>query len=68
MRNVGHEDGAIPQSEIKARALDAVVYREYLDSAYLLPKPDKLIMADNQRADLREPRPGTVIYATPTSV
>lgn len=46
MRNEGHEDGFIPQSEIDARALDAIVYREYLDSAYLIPKPDKLILAD----------------------
>ena len=65
MRNVGHEDGAIPQSEIKARALDAVVYREYLDSAYLLPKPDKLIMADINEPIYENRVPGTVIYAHP---
>jgi hypothetical protein len=46
MRNEGHENALIPQSEIDARRLDAVVYREYLDSGYLIPKPDKLILAD----------------------
>ena len=31
MRNSGHEDGAIPLSEVDARRLDALIYREYLD-------------------------------------
>lgn len=65
MRNAGHENGLIPQSEIKARALDAVVYREYLDSAYLIPKPDKLILADINEPLYENRVPGTVIYAHP---
>jgi len=65
MRNKGHEDGKIPQSEIDARALDAVVYREYLDSAYLVPKPDKLILADVNEPLYEHRVPGTVIYARP---
>jgi hypothetical protein len=65
MRNVGHEDGVIPRSEITARSLDAVVYREYLDSAYLLPKPDKLIMADINEPLYENRVPGTVIYTHP---
>ena len=65
MRNVGHEDGTIPKSEISARSLDAVVYREYLDSAYLLPKPDKLIAADINEPLYENRVPGTVIYTHP---
>jgi hypothetical protein len=65
MRNQGHENGLIPQAEIDARALDAIVYREYLDSAYLIPKPDKLIRADINEPLYEERVPGTVIYARP---
>src|SRR5436190_5565122 len=65
MRNKGHENGFIPQPEIDARALDAIVYREYLDSAYLIPKPDKLIRADINEPLYEERVPGPVIYAHP---
>lgn len=65
MRNEGHENAFIPQSEIDARALDAVVYREYLDSAYLIPKPDKLILADINEPIFNHRVPGTVIYTRP---
>lgn len=65
MRNKGHEDGSIPQSEIAARALDAVIYREYLDSAYIIPKPDKLIAADINEPLYENRVPGTVIYTHP---
>lgn len=65
MRNEGHENALIPQSEIDARALNAVVYREYLDSAYLIPKPDKLILADINEPVLLHRVPGTVIYTYP---
>lgn len=65
MRNVGHENGFIPEAEIEARAVDAVVYREYLDSAYLLPKTDKLILADINEPLYNKRVPGTVIYTRP---
>ena len=65
MRNVGHENGFIPQSEIDARRLDAIVYREYLDSAYLIPKPDRLILADINEPLYEDRVPGTVIYVRP---
>ena len=65
MRNVGHENGFIPEAEIEARAVAAVVYREYLDSAYLLPKPDKLILADINEPLYLDRVPGTVIYTRP---
>ena len=65
MRNEGHENALIPQSEIDARALNAVIYREYLDSAYLIPKPDKLILADVNEPVYNHRVPGTVIYTRP---
>ena len=65
MRNMGHEDGTIPQDEVAARRLSALIYREYLDAHYLFPKPDKLVAADvNEPAFIRRV-PGTVIYARP---
>ena len=65
MRNKGHEDGSISQSEINARAVDAVIYREYLDSAYIIPKTDKLIAADINEPLYENRVPGTVIYVHP---
>ena len=65
MRGHGHENGLIPQAEIDARALSAVVYREYLDSGYLIPKPDKLIAADINEPAFSHRVPGTVIYTRP---
>ena len=65
MRNDGHEDGTIPPDEIAARRLTALVYREYLDSQYLIPKPDKLVAADINEPAFMHRVPGTVIYAKP---
>jgi FtsP/CotA-like multicopper oxidase with cupredoxin domain len=65
MRNMGHENGTIPGDEVDARRLTALVYREYLDSQYLLPKPDKLVAADINEPAFPRRVPGTVIYATP---
>lgn len=65
MRNHGHENALIPQAEIDARTLTAVVYREYLDSGYLVPKPDKLIAADINEPAYSHRVPGTVIYTRP---
>jgi hypothetical protein len=53
MRGDNHEDGTIPADEVDARRLTAVIYREYLDPGYLIPKPDKLVVADiNEPASL----------------
>lgn len=65
MRGDGHENGLIPPAEINARSLTAVVYREYLDSGYLIPKPDKLIAADVNEPVYARRVPGTVIYTRP---
>jgi plastocyanin len=65
MRGHGHENGLIPEVEINARSLTAVVYREYLDSGYLIPKPDKLIAADVNEPAYTHRVPGTVIYTRP---
>src|SRR6266853_5185201 len=65
MRNPGHEDATIPADEVAARRLTALIYREYLDPQYLVPKPDKLIAADINEPAFPRRVPGTVIYAKP---
>jgi plastocyanin len=65
MRNPGHEDATIPMSEVDARRLNALIYREYLDPGYLIPKPDKLVLADVNEPVYAHRVPGTVIYARP---
>jgi FtsP/CotA-like multicopper oxidase with cupredoxin domain len=65
MRTIGHESGTIPLSEANARRLTALVYREYLDANYLIPKPDKLVAADVNEPSFSHRVPGTVIYARP---
>jgi plastocyanin len=65
MRNPGHEDATIPADEVNARRLTALIYREYLDAGYLVPKPDKLIVADINEPAFNRRVPGTVIYASP---
>src|SRR5262249_27942340 len=64
-RNAGHEDGTIPLSETYARRMTALIYREYLDAGYLIPKPDPLIAADVNEPPYARRVPGTVIYAQP---
>lgn len=65
MRNMGHEDGTIPADEIAARRLTALIYREYLDPQYVIPKADKLAAADINEPAFTKRVPGTVIYARP---
>ncbi len=65
MRNMGHEDGTIPLDEVNARRLTALIYREYLDPQYLVPKPDKLVAADINEPAFTRRVPGAVIYARP---
>lgn len=55
----------IPASEVAARAVPALIYREYLDSAYHIPKPDKIVAADINEPLYYSRVPGTVIYAHP---
>jgi FtsP/CotA-like multicopper oxidase with cupredoxin domain len=64
MRNQGHEDATIPSDEVDGRRLTALIYREYLDPGYLVPKPDKLVIADVNEPAFTRRVPGTVIYAT----
>jgi len=65
MRNAGHEDTTIPLDEVNARRLTALVYREYLDPGFFVPKPDRLIVADINEPAFDRRVPGTVIYALP---
>lgn len=65
MRNMGHEDGTIPTSEVNARKINALVYREYLDPHYLIPKPDKIVIADVNEPAYYRRVPGSIIYTKP---
>jgi plastocyanin len=63
MRNHGHEDARVPVAEVERRRLDALVYREYLDAGYTMPRVERLVSND-----VNEPRwdrrvPGCVLYA-----
>ena len=65
MRNEDHQDRHISATEVERWRLDALVYREYLESDYTVLKTDPLVSAD-----ITEPRAerrirGTVIYASP---
>jgi plastocyanin len=64
-RGPGHEDATIPDAEVGQRKLDAVVFREYLDAAYTLPKTTKLVIADLTEPAWYTRVPGTVIYTRP---
>jgi FtsP/CotA-like multicopper oxidase with cupredoxin domain len=65
MRNEGHELGRIPPDEIHAAALDALVYREYLDPHYTVPNTAKLIPADVNEPPWQRRVPGALIWAQP---
>lgn len=65
MQHGDHHQGVIPPAEVDARAVEAVVYREYLDPDYLIPKVDKLVEADINEPSFDHRVPGTVIYAHP---
>jgi plastocyanin len=65
MRNPGHESTVIPPAEVEARRLTALVYREYLDSGYLVPKPDKLVAADVNEPVFSRRVPSAFIYVQP---
>jgi hypothetical protein len=65
MRMHGHEDGRIPQAEIERRRLNAVVYREYLDSGYTVPNTAPLAAQDVTEPRWDQRIPGCVLYAEP---
>jgi Domain of unknown function (DUF1929)/Multicopper oxidase len=65
MRNAGHDDGTIPADEVNARRLTALVYREYFDPGFLIPNPDRLILADINEPAFDRRVPGAIIYARP---
>lgn len=65
MRNHGHEDGTIPQAEVDRRRLDAIVYREYLDSGYTTAQDAPLIAADVNEPRAERRIPGAIIYTDP---
>lgn len=64
-RNPGHPDAEIPADEVAARRLTALVYREYLDPGYRVPRPDRLIATDVNEPSFLRRVPGAVIYTRP---
>ena len=64
-RNQGHELGRIPATEILAARVDALVYREYHDCDYRLPKTAPLVPSDSSEPPWERRVPGTVIWARP---
>ena len=65
MYNVGHELGRVSADEIAATLLDGLVYREYLDPGYTVPRTDKLIDADVNEPPWDRRIPGALLYARP---
>lgn len=65
MHNEGHEDGSIPDAEVMQRTFDALVYREYLDAAYTVPRTTKMVPADLTEPSWYRRVPGTVLYLQP---
>jgi plastocyanin len=65
MYGMGHESGRVPPEEIFAATVDALVYREYVDPHYLVPKTGKLIEADVNEPPWNRRVPGTVLWAQP---
>lgn len=62
---MGHPDGTIPEAEIGARSLNAVVYRQYQDASYTVPVVRKLVDADINEPIYSRRVPGALIYAYP---
>lgn len=64
-RNVGHEDGRVPDGEVALRSVDALVYREYVDVTYTTPNSAPLIANDVTEPMFDHRLPGAVIYTKP---
>jgi plastocyanin len=65
MRNEGHPDAAISQTEVDRRTLNALVYREYVDASYSVLNNTPLIAQDVNEPRVERRIPGTVIYTRP---
>lgn len=59
----GHLNGVIPEAEVLARSVTAVVYREYEDADFLVPVVRKLVQSDINEPIWSRRVPGAVIYA-----
>jgi FtsP/CotA-like multicopper oxidase with cupredoxin domain len=65
MFNDGHEMGRVTPDEITGAALDALVYREYLDPDYTQPNRAKIIATDINEPPWDRRVPGAVVYTKP---
>jgi FtsP/CotA-like multicopper oxidase with cupredoxin domain len=54
-----------PPAKFWGAALDALVYREYLDPAYTIPNTAPIIAADGNEPPWNRRVPGAVLYAKP---
>ncbi|MER5174712.1 MAG: multicopper oxidase domain-containing protein [Candidatus Nitrosocosmicus sp.] len=68
---INHRNGLIPDhdpNEVKDRSLEAaIVYREYLNANYTIPKIDKLIFNDINEPNYNRRVPGAVVYTHPNT-
>src|SRR3977135_1531411 len=65
MFTADHTLGRLDPQEITEAALDALVYREYLDPVYTQPRRTKLVQADVNEPPWARRIPGAVLYAKP---
>jgi plastocyanin len=65
MRNHGHEDARIPESEVLRRQLDGLVYRQYTDGTYTTPVTDPLVPSDLTEPIWNRRMPATVLWTQP---
>jgi FtsP/CotA-like multicopper oxidase with cupredoxin domain/sugar lactone lactonase YvrE len=63
--NEGHELGRISSDEILQTRVDALVYREYLDSDYMVPNTAPLVPSDATEPPWSRRVPAAVIFARP---
>jgi FtsP/CotA-like multicopper oxidase with cupredoxin domain len=61
----GHELGRVSPQEIATAAVDALVYREYLDPHYTVPNRTKIVEADVNEPPWERRVPGALIWARP---
>ncbi len=65
MFNEGHELGRVTPQEIASTAVNALVYREYIDPDYTVPNTAKIVAADVNEPPWDRRVPGAVLWAKP---
>ncbi|MBL8483617.1 MAG: DUF1929 domain-containing protein [Rhodocyclaceae bacterium] len=65
MHGEGHDNGQMPDAEVSQRSFDAIVYREYLDAAFTVPRTTAMVPADVREPVWYRRVPGAVLYLKP---